>query len=127
MITQKNVEDKIKTIRDVQVMLDKDLAAFYEVTPTRLREQVKRNANRFPSDFVFHLTDIEVEKLVSQNAIPSKKILGGFLPYVFIHWGSLKEQMAPIKHMFFFFISLSVGDSLRPWLKFQRKIRIRLY
>jgi len=68
-------------------MLDKDLAAFYEVKPIRLREQVKRNPNRFPSDFVFQLTENEVDILVSQNAIPSKQSLGGHLPYMFTEQG----------------------------------------
>ena len=71
-ITQKAIESKIFTIRDVQVVLDKDPASFYEVKPIRLREQVKRNADRFPDDFVFQLSEDEVEMLVSQNAIPSK-------------------------------------------------------
>lgn len=86
-ITQASVESKIMTIRGVQVMLDKDLALFYEVTPIRLREQVKRNANRFPADFVFKLSEEEVMFLVSQNAIPSKKSLGGYLPFVFTEQG----------------------------------------
>jgi len=86
-LTQQAVERKIFTIRGVQVILDKDLAAFYEVKPIRLREQVKRNANRFPDDFVFQLTEEEVNVLVSQNAIPSKQTLGGFLPYVFTEQG----------------------------------------
>ncbi|MCX7715139.1 MAG: ORF6N domain-containing protein [Clostridia bacterium] len=86
-LTQHIIERKIFTIRGVQVVLDKDLASFYEVKPTRLREQVKRNANRFPVDFVFQLTETEVDTLVSQNAIPSKQSLGGFLPYVFTEQG----------------------------------------
>jgi len=86
-LTQKVIESKIFTIRDVQVVLDKDLASFYEVKPIRLREQVKRNANRFPEDFVFQLSEDEVEFLVSQNAIPSKQSLGGYLPYVFTEQG----------------------------------------
>lgn len=68
-------------------MLDKDLASFYEVKPIRLREQMKRNPNRFPPDFVFQLTKDEVEMMVSQNAIPSKQSLGGYLPYVFTEQG----------------------------------------
>lgn len=87
LITAKEVEASIHNIRDTQVILDKDLALFYEVKPIRLREQVKRNAQRFPSDFVFQLTDEEVEMLVSQNAIPSKQSLGGYLPYVFTEQG----------------------------------------
>ena len=86
-LTQQVIESKIFTIRGVQVVLDKDLASFYEVKPIRLREQVKRNANRFPDDFVFQLTQDEVEILVSQNAIPSKQTLGGYLPYVFTEQG----------------------------------------
>src|SRR3989344_8432187 len=68
-------------------MLDKDLAELYEVKAIRLREQVKRNSKRFPSDFMFQLNTKEVELLVSQNAIPSIKNLGGYLPYVFTEQG----------------------------------------
>lgn len=70
-------------------MLDKDLAELYDVKPTRLREQVKRNAVRFPANFMFQLTDEEVENMVSQNAIPSRKHLGGTLPYAFTEHGVL--------------------------------------
>jgi hypothetical protein len=80
-------EPKIYTIRGVQVMLDKDLAFFYGVKPIRLREQIKRNPNRFPSDFVFQLSQFEIDILVSQNAIPSLKSLGGSIPYVFTEHG----------------------------------------
>lgn len=83
LMKQQHIESKIVMLRDVRVMLDKDLAAFYEVKPIRLWEQVKRNPNRFPSDFVFQLTENEVDILVSLNAIPSKQSLGGYLPYVF--------------------------------------------
>ena len=81
------IRKKIYTIRGVQVMLDKDLAVFYEVKPIRLREQVKRNLERFPPDFMFQLIDDEVEVMLSQNAIPSRKHLGGSLPYVFSEQG----------------------------------------
>ncbi len=87
VLTQQMIESKIFTIRGVQLVLDKDLASFYEVKPIRLREQVKRNANRFPDDFVFQLTQDEVDILVSQNAIPSKQSLGGYMPYVFTEQG----------------------------------------
>jgi hypothetical protein len=75
-------EPKIYTIRGVQVMLDRDLAFFYGVKSIRLREQIKRNPNRFPSDFVFQLSQSETDILVSQNAIPSIKSLGGSNPHV---------------------------------------------
>jgi hypothetical protein len=77
----------IYTVRGVQVILDRDLAIFYGVKPIRLREQVKRNAKRFPSDFMFQLTDGEINLMVSQNAIPSKQHLGGSRPIVFTEQG----------------------------------------
>jgi hypothetical protein len=83
----KAIQRKIYTIRDIQVMLDRDLADLFQVKAIRLREQVKRNPKRFPIDFMFQLTEDEVEFMVSQNAIPSKKHLGGFLPYVFTEQG----------------------------------------
>ncbi|MHB9011615.1 MAG: ORF6N domain-containing protein [Ignavibacteriaceae bacterium] len=81
------IQRKIYTIRNVQVMLDRDLAELYQVKAIRLREQVKRNSKRFPPDFMFQLTNDEVDFMVSQNAIPSKKHLGGYLPYVFTEQG----------------------------------------
>jgi len=82
-----DIQNRIYTIRDVQVMLDRDLAVFYGVKPIRLREQVKRNIKRFPSDFMFQLTEAEIDLMVSQNAIPSKQHLGGSLPFVFTEQG----------------------------------------
>ncbi len=87
LIKIEEIRNRIYTIRGVQVMLDKDLAAFYEVKPIRLREQVKRNIKRFPSDFMFQITEEEAELMVSQNAIPSKQHLGGSLPFVFTEQG----------------------------------------
>jgi len=81
------LRNKIHTIRGVQVMLDRDLAVLYGVKAIRLREQVKRNSSRFPEDFMFQLTEKEVDLLVSQNAIPSRRHLGGALPYVFTEQG----------------------------------------
>lgn len=78
---------KIHTLRGEQVMLDRDLADLYGVKAIRLREQVKRNIKRFPEDFMFQLTEAEVDLLVSQNAIPSRKHLGGSLPYAFTEQG----------------------------------------
>ena len=63
--------NKIYRIRDHRVMVDRDLAELYGVKAIRLREQVKRNQERFPGNFVFPLTEMEVENMVSQNAIPS--------------------------------------------------------
>ena len=87
LIVQGEISSRILTLRGEQVMLDRDLAALYGVKPIRLREQVKRNQERFPSDFMFQLNDEEVTSMVSQNAIPSKQHLGGALPYAFTEQG----------------------------------------
>lgn len=81
--------NKIFFLRGQKVMLDRDLAELYGVIPRRLREQVKRNINNFPKHFMFQLTEQETEMMVSQNAIPSTKHLGGALPYVFTEHGVL--------------------------------------
>jgi hypothetical protein len=81
------IESKIHLIRGQKVMLDKDLAAIYGIKPIRLREQVKRNLTRFPEDFMSHLNKEEINVMVSQNAIPSRKHLGGYEPYVFTEQG----------------------------------------
>ena len=89
IIPDEAVMSKIYLVRDKKVMLDRDLAELYHVKPIRLREQVKRNRERFPSNFMFQLTEEEAGFMVSQNAIPSKKHLGGHLPYVFTEHGVL--------------------------------------
>ena len=58
---------EIRVIRGQQVMLDFDLARLYGVTTSRLNEQVKRNIERFPDDFMFRLTKEELEVLKSQS------------------------------------------------------------
>ncbi|MDD4127816.1 MAG: ORF6N domain-containing protein [Methanomicrobium sp.] len=86
-ITVDQIQNKIYSVRGLQVMLDKDLAAYYGVKPIRLREQIRRNITRFPPDFMFQLTDEEIETMVSQNAIPSRQHLGGARPYMFTEQG----------------------------------------
>jgi hypothetical protein len=77
----------ILLIRGEKVMLDSDLARLYGVRAIALRQQVKRNQDRFPADFMLQLTAEEVDGLVSQSVIPSRKHLGGFLPYAFTEEG----------------------------------------
>lgn len=89
VIPDEIIKDKIYFLRGQKVMLDKDLAILYGVKSIRLREQVKRNADRFPDRFMFQLSDDEVTFMVSQNAIPSRRHLGGFLPYAFTEHGVL--------------------------------------
>lgn len=87
-ITTKNsINDKIYFIRGVHVMLDRDLAELYQVETRALKQAVKRNQKRFPDDFMFILNESEIDDLVSQSVIPSRKILGGAKPYAFTEQG----------------------------------------
>ena len=87
VIPTEKIQQCIYLIRNKKVMLDKDLASLYGVKPIALRQQVKRNADRFPPDFMYQLTDKEVNILLSQNVIPSRKSLGGYNPYAFTEQG----------------------------------------
>ena len=82
------LENKIYFIRKYRVMLDSDLAEIYGVTTKRLNEQVKRNLDRFPPDFMFVLTGKEFDILKSQIATSR---WGGRrkLPIVFTEYGAL--------------------------------------
>lgn len=62
------IHHKIYTLRGKQIMLDSDLAELYHVEIRRLNEQVKRNGERFPADFMFQLSEKEYESLRSQIA-----------------------------------------------------------
>jgi len=83
-----NIETRILTIRGQKVMLDADLAELYGVETRRLNEQVRRNSERFPEDFMFQLTAGEFANLKSQFATSS---WGGRrkLPYVFTEHGAI--------------------------------------
>ena len=83
---ENKVESLIRVIRGQQVMLDRDLAELYGVETKRLNEQVKRNIERFPEDFMFQLTSNEFDNLKSQIATSS---WGGVrkLPYAFTEQG----------------------------------------
>lgn len=85
-VDSEKIQNLVYTIRGQQVMLDSDLAELYGYEVKRLNEQVGRNINRFPRDFMFQLTQDEAENLKSQNATSS---WGGKrkLPYVFTEQG----------------------------------------
>ncbi|HCN78866.1 MAG TPA: DNA-binding protein [Verrucomicrobiales bacterium] len=80
-------ERRILLIRAQKVMLDFDLAELYDVETRALKQAVRRNPERFPEDFLFELTDEEVEEMVSQNVIPGRGKLGGATPYAFTEQG----------------------------------------
>jgi hypothetical protein len=73
MIPIERIENKIYLIRGQRVMLDSDLAELYGVSTGRLNEQVKRNIERFPGDFMFSLTREEILS-ISQIAISSSQV-----------------------------------------------------
>jgi len=82
------IRTKIYIIRGKQVMLDRDLAELYQVDTRRLNEQVKRNSDRFPDDFMFQLTKEELENWMSQIATSNKEIMGlRKMPYAFTEEG----------------------------------------
>ena len=64
-ITKKEIENKIFTFRNLQVMIDRDLAEIYQVEVKRLNEQIKRKKERFPENFRFQLSDNETFELVA--------------------------------------------------------------
>jgi hypothetical protein len=68
IINENNIKDKIYTIRNLQVMLDKDLAKLYGVETKRINEAVKNNQDKFMEDFYFELSDIEFGNLRSKNS-----------------------------------------------------------
>ena len=79
----------ILILRRQRVLLDRDLAEIYGVSTSRLNEAVKRNAARFPADFMFQLTEPETQNLRSQIAISS---WGGrrYRPFVFSEYGAIQ-------------------------------------
>lgn len=77
------IASKIISLRDENVILDVHLAELYGVETRALKQAVRRNMDRFPDDFMFKLSDSEVNAVVSQNVIPAKKYLGGAIPYAF--------------------------------------------
>jgi hypothetical protein len=81
------IERRILLMRGHKIMISIHLAALYGVETRALNQAVKRNANRFPPDFVFQLTAAEADRLVSQNVIPHRKYLGGSFPYAFTEQG----------------------------------------
>jgi hypothetical protein len=87
LVVQGEISSNIFTLRGKQVMIDRDLAELYGVETRALKQAVKRNSKRFPSDFMFLVTDNEIETMVSQFVIPSKQHLGGASPYAFTEQG----------------------------------------
>ena len=90
LIATQSVAQRILLLRGQKVMLDADLAELFDVPTKRFNEQVKRNLDRFPSDFMFQLTEDEDESLRSQIAT-SNTGRGGrrYFPYAFTEHGAI--------------------------------------
>ena len=88
-IIEEKIVDKIHLIRGQKVMIDRDLAELYGVETRRLKEQVNRNLSRFPSHYMFELTQKEYESLRSQNATLKQGGHAKYLPYAFTEHGVL--------------------------------------
>lgn len=84
-----SIDERILIIRGLKVMMDVDLAELYGVTTKRLNEQVKRNKDRFPSDFMFQLTKMEKDEVVANCDHLSKLKFSPYLPHVFTEHGAI--------------------------------------
>jgi leucyl aminopeptidase len=93
-IPKERIEQTILVIRGERVIFDADLAKLYGVTAKRLNEQVRRNRERFPEDFMFQLTKEEFAEIGASNLrsqIATSRSHGGrrYLPYVFTEHGAI--------------------------------------
>jgi hypothetical protein len=90
LVPVERIASKIYLIRDVKVMLDRDLAELYGVETKRLKEQVRRNIERFPEDFMLELTKEELNNWRSQFATSNQDIMGLRIPpFAFTEHGIL--------------------------------------
>ena len=87
IVPQTTIESRIHLIRGKKVMLDRDLAALYEVTTKALNQAVKRNIGRFPEDFMFQLSKEEAETSRSQIVTLKRGLNIKYLPYGFTEQG----------------------------------------
>ena len=87
LIDERSIKDRIYTIRGVQVMLDADLAQLYHVETKALNQAMKRNTNRFPSQFCFQLTKKERDELVTTCDRLARLKHSSTYPYVFSESG----------------------------------------
>ena len=89
VVSRKQIEQTILVIRGHRVMLDTDLADLYGVTTKRLNEQIKRNRNRFPVDFMFQLTSTEKAKVVANCDHLKKLKFSPVRPFAFTEHGAV--------------------------------------
>jgi hypothetical protein len=93
LVPAEHIQSRILVLRGVRVVLDRDLATLYSVTTKRLNEQVRRNARKFPEDFMFQLTKDEAGQVLasrSQNATLKRGQNVKYLPYAFTEHGAIQ-------------------------------------
>lgn len=87
IIPVQRIVQGIVYLRGQKVMLDYDLARLYDIETRALKQAVRRNRERFPADFMFELSASEIQSVVSQFVIPSRRRFGGARPMAFTEQG----------------------------------------
>lgn len=89
VVPAEKIDRAILILRGCKVMLDRDLAEIYGVKTSRLNEQVKRNKNRFPNDFMFQLTKQEKQEVIANCDHLQKLKFARTNPYAFTEHGTI--------------------------------------
>jgi ORF6N domain len=119
VVPVEHITQSILVLRGQRVLLDTELAALYGVSTKRFNEQVRRNRERFPADFMFQLTDAELVALRSQIAT----LKGGrgqhrkYVPHAFTEHGAIMAPR-PVSN------SIQAADTPRPTAKAARSAEI---
>ena len=92
------IEDMIFEVRGKQVILASDVAKLYQVETKRINEVVKRNINRFPEDFCFKLSKVEIDELCSRSQFATLKIIHLFLDLL------VENKMNRETYLYFFLL-----------------------
>ena len=95
LVPVERIASKIYLIRDIRVMLDRDLAELYGVETKVLKQAVRRNIKRFPDDFMFELTEDENRALRSQNVTLKRGQHSKYLPFAFTEHGVAMLSSVP--------------------------------
>jgi len=69
-IKYESLSNKLIAINNQVVLLDKDVAELYDIEPKKLRQQIKRNIEKFPKDYAYQISDADINTMVSQNVTP---------------------------------------------------------
>jgi len=128
-VSERIINHRILIIREQKVMIDADLAELYGVSTKRFNEQVKRNSDRFPGDFVFQLTPEEKEEVVAICDHLKKLKFSHSLPYAFTEHGVamlssiLNSKQAILMNIFIVRAFIKMRESLDNHRELAMKIR----